>query len=181
MADVDPIFNPELDRITEREVVFDFVSRIKYGRDFKSTEEGFEDLVIFSPPRFLKDMLRKDVMSFPKTIAHNMDNILTSHRIIKVGEQTITVTMPSKCRCLLLAYSERLQQDLTSLFTKNDSTYTLTLDVPYEPCIDPEVTAFYGNNFGGDATYSDIIKFYWLYDTDQKVPENKNPGKAVIQ
>lgn len=141
MANI-PAFNAELDKITEREVVYDFVSRLKIGKSF--TDPDNESTIIFDPPTKLKDIMRKAVMALPTTIALNLDEIHTTYINIQANNEynEISIVFPSKTT-LLLAYSERTQTDLTSLFTpsENNTKYTMTIDVPYEN--------------------TDIIKFYY--------------------
>lgn len=179
MPAVDPIFNPELDKVTERETVFDFVSRLPIGLNFTSIEAGKEDMVIFKPPRKLKDIIRKDVMALPKTIAYNLDNVLTTFVIINVDGKTKEIVAPipagtDPAQTLLLAYSERLQQDLSSLFVKEGTSFKMTIDVPYQNCFESTNT----KSFYKDGV-CDIIKFYWLSQYDHREPPSPTAEKPT--
>ena len=142
-------FNRPLDLITEREVVYDFVTRLMIGKDW--TDPQYSN-TIFDQNLHLKNILRQMAKSLPTSVYNNLQNLTTSYVEIESGDTTVTCDVRGK---LLLAYSERTGQDLTDCFSQtggvvayNDEngnaqyryTYVMTTDVPY--------------------TNNDIIRFY---------------------
>jgi hypothetical protein len=62
MANVQP-FNYDLDKITERETVFDFVSRLSIGREFVNEDAINNDKqIIFPAGSMLKDDILMNII-----------------------------------------------------------------------------------------------------------------------
>lgn len=142
-------FNETLDKITEREVVFDFVSRLSYGYD--ATDPDDRETIIIPQKTLLKDSLEKIMMQFPNRISKNLNEIHTGIFGLDTVQVQYNLTIPfvdSKAPVMLLAYSERTGLDLTDIFTvsteNNETTYTLLFDAP--------------------CTNTDTIKYYFIYE-----------------
>ena len=133
MANVDP-FNYKLDKITEREVVYDFVSRLSIGKDFinkdyNSSTNSNDKQVIFPAETMLKDEILMNMIRTMDTsdILH-LDKIKTAYKSIGVGEKTVTISIPSGCT-LYRIIQEKTGQDVTQCFTRSGNTYIATFDV----------------------------------------------------
>lgn len=155
MAELD--FNQSLDKITEREVVFDFFSRLSLGYNLNDPDDA--NTTIFNSGANVKNILAKTIMALPTTIALNLADIHTKYiEINTTSAQTtsIEVLIPKDC-IILLAYAERARVDLKDLFEEisiigDNKKYRMKLDIPY-------------NN-------SEIIKFYYMKGSnDDQDPE----------
>lgn len=137
-------FNPNLDKVTERDVVPDFYSRLKLGKPFADPDipeqflGGLEDLVIFKAGTNVKFINEKMAICLPTNIVNNLSRIHVTNELISKDEE-VSVYLP-KTAHIILAYSEKTQTDLTSLFVFDEEAsadiatnkYTMTLDVPYQ-------------------------------------------------
>ena len=127
-------FNQELDKITEREVVYDFVSRLTIGKDMMCQDTGKTSHVLFPAKTNFKRIVAKIASMLPTKVMLNMDNIQTKHWEVKTGTQILVTHIDGE---ILAIYSEQLGMDILRCFTKGnpDSTghnvYSMTLDVPY--------------------------------------------------
>ena len=151
MAVPTEVFNEKLDKITEREVVYDFISRLKYGKDVVDLDD--ESTILFPQNTKVKETIQRLIMQFPDRISKNLKNIHTGALVLNTGSVTYNISIPkegTKEPTILLAYSERTGFDLTDCLiegTSNDSgsvLYNLNLDVPF-------------NN-------RDTIKYYYTFD-----------------
>ena len=79
----DNTFNPELDKITERETVYDFVNRVRIGKDIKNYNDAslhsyaLNTDVLYSPPMKLEEIISRLTMMQKETIAANTHKIYT--------------------------------------------------------------------------------------------------------
>lgn len=134
MANVNP-FNYELDKITERETVYDFVSRLSIGRDFinKDYDSGAnsnDKQVIFPADSMLKDeILMNIIRTMDVSDIMHLDKIKTAYKSINAGKKSVTIKIPSGC-VLYRIIQEKTGQDVTQCFTKSGDTYTVVFDVP---------------------------------------------------
>ena len=140
------MFNYRLDKITERETVFDFVSRLSIGKDFVNQDYNpntntNDKQNIFPAGYMLKDEVLYNIIRTLATsdILH-LDKIKTSYKSIEVGNKSVTITIPSGCT-LYRIVQEKTGQDVTTCFTKTGSNYVANFDVP--------------------TTHSDIYKAYY--------------------
>lgn len=134
MANVEP-FNYELDKITERETVYDFVSRLSIGRDFINKDYDIganpnDKQVIFPAETMVKDEILMNMIRIMDVsdILH-LDKIKTAYKEVAVGSKTVTIKIPSDCT-LYRIMQEKTGQDVTQCFTKSGNNYTTTFDVP---------------------------------------------------
>lgn len=124
-------FNGDLDKITEREVVYDFVSRLKFGKDLTNTiEYNTAQRVIVSAGEKLKDLICRIIMMMPSYVISNIVRVYVASLEIPVGATSAAINHPSG-KTLLRAISETTGQDITDCFTLSDSTYTISVAVPY--------------------------------------------------
>ena len=134
MPNVDP-FNYRLDKITEREVVYDFVSRLNIGKDFvnKDYDSGAnanDKQVILPAGMMLKDeVLMNMIRTMDMSDILHLDKIKTAYKSVGVGEKSVTIEIPANCT-LYRIMQEKTGQDVTQCFTKNNNTYVATFDVP---------------------------------------------------
>lgn len=133
MANVDP-FNYELDKVTEREVVYDFLSRLSIGKnfvnqDYDSATNSNDKQNIFTAGAMLKDEI---LMNIIKTIdvsdIIHLDKIKTAYKSIAAGVTSVTIAIPSGCT-LYRIIQEKTGQDVTQCFSKSGSKYVATFDV----------------------------------------------------
>lgn len=135
MANVDP-FNYRLDKITEREVVYDFVSRLETGKDFinqdyNSATNDDDKKIIFPANMKLKDeVLMNMIRTMNISDIHHLDNIKITYKTVDIGEKTVTIEAPNGYT-LYRIMQEKTGQDVTTCFTKSNSNYVATFDVPF--------------------------------------------------
>lgn len=145
MANVNT-FNYELDKITERETVYDFVSRLKTGRAFenKDLDSGANDndvSVIFPAGVKLKDEILSNIIrTMDVSDIIHLSKIKTSYKSINTGDTSVTIKIPNGCT-LYRIIQEKTGYDVTSCFSKSGSNYVATFSVP--------------------ATHSDTYKAYY--------------------
>lgn len=124
-------FNSDLDKITEREVVYDFVSRLKFGKDLTNTiEHNAAYRVIVVAGEKLKDLICRILMMMPSYVINNIVGLRVASLEIPVGSTSAAISQPSG-KTLLRAISETTGQDITDCFTLSGSTYTITVAAPY--------------------------------------------------
>ena len=134
MANVDP-FNYRLDKITERETVYDFVSRLSIGKDFvnkdyNSGTNSNDKQIIFPAGTMLKDeLLMNMIRTMDVSDIIHLDKIKTTYKSVTVGERSVTIEIPSGYT-LYRIMQEKTGQDVTQCFTKSGSTYITNFDVP---------------------------------------------------
>ena len=142
-------FNRPLDLITEREVVYNFVTRLMIGEDWTDPEYSN---TIFSQNLHLKNILRQIAKYLPTSVYNNLQTLETTYAEVSSGDTSVHLNIYGTQ--LLLAISERTGQDLTDAFTfmqnttyngKSAMEYMMTTDVPYEN--------------------DDIIRFYAIGDS----------------
>lgn len=146
MANVNP-FNYQLDKITEREMVFDILSRLSIGKDFvnKDYDSGAnadDKQIIFPAGSMIKDEVLMNMIRTMDTsdIAH-LDKIRTSYKTVVVGDKSVSITIPSGCT-LYRIVQENTGYNVTHHFNKLGSSYVANFDVP--------------------ATINDIYKAYYF-------------------
>lgn len=132
-------FNPNLDKITEQEVVYDFFSRLSLGHDMSIIEDDPDGKTItpFIAGDNVKEILLKTVMAFPPTISNNLKSIRVKYIDVDVNDnlEQIKINLPENAVPILI-YAERTMTDLTNLFEKDTETtsfslYIMELDTPY--------------------------------------------------
>ena len=135
MANVEP-FNYDLDKITEREVVFDFVSRLNIGKDFTNQDynsgaNNNDKQNILPAGMMLKDgVLMNIIRTMDMSDILHLDKIKTAYKTVAIGERNVTINIPNGC-ILYRIIQEKTGQDVTQCFTKNAETYVANFDVPF--------------------------------------------------
>ena len=124
-------FNNDIDKVTERELVYDIVERMTLGDDLT---EGTNTL--WTKGTFITDIWKKIVYMLPPTVTLNILNIKTGVIDIAAGAKTGNVIIQNLTnREVLLAISEQngcdVKEALDTFITGNDITVTLTVDTPY--------------------------------------------------
>lgn len=133
MANVDP-FNYKIDKITEREVVYDFVSRLSIGKDFINKDyqaiNNDDKQILFPAESMLKDeVLMNMIKTMDTSDIHHLDKLKTTYKSVAVGAKSVTIAIPSGCT-LYRIIQEKTGQDVTQCFTKSGQDYVTTFDVP---------------------------------------------------
>jgi hypothetical protein len=131
-------FNYPLDKITERETVFDFVERLGIGVDFTNpnyngAENDIDKQIIFGANTKVKDGILAQIIS---TLAIsdliNLNNVKTSFKAVKAGETKVGILVPNGAT-LYKIIQEKTGQDVTACFSRVTSDYYgTTFDVPIE-------------------------------------------------
>ena len=134
MAQVNP-FDYKIDKITEREVVYDFISRLSIGKDFvnqdyNSATNSNDKQVIFPAGYMVKDeVLMNMIRTMDTSDIIHLDKIKTAYKTINAGTKSVTIMIPNGCT-LYRIVQEKTGQDVTQCFTKSGSTYVANFDVP---------------------------------------------------
>lgn len=134
MANTNP-FNYQLDKITEREVVFDFVSRLSIGKDFVNQDydsganSNDKQIIIPANTMFKDGVLMNIIRTMDMSDILHLDTIQTAYKSVEVGEKSVTIVIPPDC-ILYRIIQEKTGQDVTQCFTKYDNVYIATFDVP---------------------------------------------------
>lgn len=128
-------FNYDLDKITEREVVYDFVSRLSLGKDFinKDYDSGAnsgDKQIILPAEMMLKDeVLMNMIRTMDISDIHHLDSIKTTYSAINAGVNIVNIKIPSGYT-LYRIMQEKTGQDVTQCFVKSSNTYRADFDVP---------------------------------------------------
>lgn len=135
MADIRP-FNYDLDKITEREVVFDFISRISTGlafinQDYNSGINTNDKQYIFPEDMKLKDgILMNIIRTMDMSDILHLDTLKTSYKSVGVGENYVIITIPDGYT-LYRIIQEKTGQDVTECFELiSINIYKANFDVP---------------------------------------------------
>ena len=158
MATVDHVFNPNLDKITEREVVPDFVSRLSLGNDFTNPDD--EDKVIFTAGAKLKDgVLSNMVRTFNTSDIEHLDSIKTTYGKLYAGNSSVSIPVPNdnddNNHTGYVLY--RIVQESTGYDVFDCFEYT------YDEAND---CGYYIATFDVPASHDDIYKAYFYYTDD---------------
>lgn len=128
-------FNPNLDKITEREVVYDFFDRLAIGKDTNIDE--YNDTKILNQNDNVKSLLTKLLFNLPSEIISIITSIKSKSINISVYDINISFTLP-KNSTICLIHSEKNNDNLTEIFEKNteyndsdSDEYIMNLDCPY--------------------------------------------------
>lgn len=134
MANVEP-FNYALDKVTEREVVFDFLSRLSIGKDFVNQDydsgANLDDKQIIIPAgmKFKDGVLMNMIRTMDISDILHLDTIKTTYKSVGVGEKSVIITIPSGYT-LYRIIQEKTGQDVTQCFSKNNNACIAEFDVP---------------------------------------------------
>lgn len=129
-------FNYELDKITEREVVYDFVSRLSLGRalineDYKPGDATFNDKVAIFPEgaKLKDDVISNIIKAMDMTDIIHLDKIKTAYSNVFMGEKYVMIEIPSDCT-LYRIIQESTGYDVTKCFKKVANYYRADFDIP---------------------------------------------------
>lgn len=126
-----PGFNQDLDKITEREVVTDFVSRLKFGKDITNDNEVNTSQQTIAPKGTkLKDVITRLMMVLPMFADKHLMDIYVADYEIPSGANTIEIIKPSG-KTLIAAICETTGQNIVSCFKLSGSSYKAEFDTPY--------------------------------------------------
>ena len=136
-------FNPNIDKITERELVPDIYERIIIGEDLKDSDNI--DKTFFKAKTHLNTIDSKIIASLPTSLSNNIENIHTKYINIDTEHISYTVTLEAPSTdtdngtkmVLLRAYLERTLVDIRSLMDIAESntrsvTYNINFDTPFK-------------------------------------------------
>ena len=124
-------FSNEIDKITERELVYDIVERMVLGENLS---EGSN--VLWEKGTFITEIWKKLAYMLPPSITLNLLNIKVGVLSIPKNSTTGSVTITNlKNREVVLAISEQngcdVKECLTTVVTGNNIVCTLNADTPY--------------------------------------------------
>lgn len=145
MANVDS-FNYKLDKITERETVYDFVSRLSIGKNLINqdynigTNTNDKQVIMPAGSKLKDDVLTNIIRTMDTSDILHLDKIKTAYKWVMPGSKSVTIVIPAGCT-LYRIMQEKTGQDVTQCFTKDGNEYTTTFDV--------------------ETTQSDIYKAYY--------------------
>lgn len=134
-------FNKDLDKITEAEVVFDFVERLSIGKIFTLSRRLFNSSLVgtlFSAKTKLLDIIERIFISLPAQLV--VPDKLMAYRIpITKGATTISQNFTDSSAAnynLQAAYTDKARVDVTSIIGithTNNTTITVSIkfDSPY--------------------------------------------------
>lgn len=130
-------YDKDLDKITEAEVVYDFVERLNLGKDLE-LPYGSKDQkkIIFKAKTLLLDILKFILSLLPPSIVFDRENISTCVIKLPVGTSTAACSFDGNVS-IYRAYSDRSGLDVSSCFTvaysssTNKTTCTFKTDVGY--------------------------------------------------
>lgn len=134
MANVKP-FNYKLDKITEHEVVYDFLSRLSIGKDFinqdynSATNINDKQVILPAGMEFKDGVLMNMIRTMDTSDIMHLDNIMTTYKTVNAGEKSVSISIPSGCE-LYRIVQEKTGQDVTQCFTVNGDIYIAEFDVP---------------------------------------------------
>jgi hypothetical protein len=135
-------FNPKVDKITERETVFDFFERSTTGRVLADPDSSLQ---IFPNNTYLTEIASKLAMMNYQTISENLKNIHTAVIDVASGSTgSIRKSLPYGST-LIKAYSEQSGEDLTECFDCTPAGSVVN-------CV---------MSFAGKYNHSDRIKLYY--------------------
>lgn len=138
------IFDPIVDKITEREMVYDIYERSTAG---KPVTDNINGVIYFSEGSSLKKIDTQTIKGLPSYVANNIDGLMVTEINITAGSISNTATVyftdiekfdimaPRNTNYTILgAYLERVNVDVKSLInigaTNDRLLFTLHCDVP---------------------------------------------------
>lgn len=124
-------FQNDIDKVTERELVYDIVERLSLGEDL-----GEIDNTLWTRGTLITTILKKLAYALPASITLNMLNVKTGVITINAGQSSgSTVITNLNNNILLMAVSEQTGCDIKDCIQTNVSgnnvTYSITVNTPY--------------------------------------------------
>ena len=124
-------FQNDIDKVTERELVYDIVERLSLGEDL-----GEIDNTLWTRGTLITTILKKLAYALPASITLNMLNVKTGVITINAGQSSgSTVITNLNNNVLLMAVSEQTGCDIKDCIQTNVSgnnvTYSITVNTPY--------------------------------------------------
>lgn len=144
MAINNDTFNKDLDKVTEAELVYDIVERLRLGKDLEIPNNGINK-VIFLAKTLLLDVLKFILTLLPPSLVFDRENIVPYILTIKAGEKNKSVTLDGNLR-LYRAYSDKVSVDISS-----------ALSISYNEVADMTTVSLLTDTA---YPYSDIISIY---------------------
>ena len=125
-------FEREKDRVTEREMVYDIVERLKIGRDLKYKDNP--NIYLGYAGDYLLDLFQRFAQAIPDTVLANLDTLKTTALKISAGTKGNTTTILN-ANSILMAFSESTGMDVGDVLTVTKSgsnlVVALTAEVNY--------------------------------------------------
>lgn len=130
-------FNKDLDKITEAEVVYDFVERLRLGRNLRAShsKSSYDCMPAGSS---LINVLQNILISLPATLTKKYSTIRSIKIDISQGDMNISqgfIDDHATEYVIIAAYSDKLRMDISTLFgtlsTATVCNVTATFDTPY--------------------------------------------------
>lgn len=127
-------FNKDIDKITEREVVNDFVERLYIGDNFKNPNytgmhnDGEQEYIFEKNNKLKDDILSKIITSLPTYCINNLSSLISTYN--KNWYKRARLFIPEFKR-LYKVIHEETGFDVTNLFLLNDTAKNLYFDAEY--------------------------------------------------
>lgn len=124
-------FNSDIDKITERELVYDIVERSTLGKDLKEN-----NVLFWKKGTFLTDIFKRLVSFLPLPVTLHLYDVQIQYIHIGAGQKAGVCTFSNLSSGeILLAYSQQTQMDVKDTIVisgdKTRLTCTLNTTVPY--------------------------------------------------
>jgi len=124
-------FNYKLDKVTERELVYDIVERLSLGKDLKDGSTLF-----YKAGTMVTDVIKKIIFMLPPSIVIHYSDLKVGVIHIAPGQKSGSCTINGLSNGeIALAYSQQTQMDIKECITKSGGTNltcTYTTKVPFE-------------------------------------------------
>lgn len=121
-------FNPNLDKITERELVPDIVHRLKISKPIPNPDNNTEGF--YDANTKLETIIGRLITCIPGVINGQITDVSVYEKEISIGDKTVSLDIPYPS-IIVAAYSTRLGIDLKDLIIYSNGAYQLSTDVPY--------------------------------------------------
>jgi hypothetical protein len=129
-----------LDKITEREVVPNFVERLSIGEDFTMPDyldKNNNHRIIPIGTKLKDGILTNIIRTFDISDIEHLDSIKTTYTRVYAGDMSASISRPIDDDNNILAgyilyrvVQEKTGQDVTQCFTKSGNNYVTNFDVP---------------------------------------------------
>lgn len=134
MSDIE--FNPNLDKITERETVYDFFDRLTVGRD-TSVDINNTAITLHSNDNIKNILAKLLYFALPEQFPYIISNIKTTFINVNANSLDIKFHIPKNSNIIAI-YSDKTGDDLIDIFEENieyedenNKEYIMKIDCGY--------------------------------------------------
>lgn len=149
-------YNKNLDKITERELVYDIVERLKLGKDLKTKDVGETTTILFKAGTYLLDLFKFILSCLPTALLLEIGKV--DKKVIYVtANKPISKNFDGEYTSIYRAYSDRLGMDISNamdlnIYAENCTEVRLCIIDPNTGEINPKTINVFHND--------DIITLY---------------------